>query len=1094
MDKNMKVVTIDHRSYQVYENEFQSYIHPEYNNLQLYHQLADVERVVGLIVDMQRTFGCTPYLCPLTRDSFGEYIQTNMLADDAKLDENMILYCSLSSTTVDLSSYAFGLSLHPWGKHAYEWNLSETKLYLSVHPSYVDTFLQEYHWYIQPRNQLVFDNLVHLVMIVKNAGAGFREILEKNLPYIDRWTILDTGSTDNTISIIKETMTSKRGELFQEPFVDFGTTRNRALELAGTFCKFTLMLDDTYYIQGDLRGFLNEIRSDQFADSYSLYITSDDVQYVSNRLLKTNRGLRYLFKIHEVVQEANNINVIVPLQRASICDQQSEYMQTRTRTRKRLDLQLLQESIQEDPDNPRHYYYMAQTYIGMGNWEMGYKYFLQRVYHPVDGFLQEKIDACFEAARTAQFKLDRPWSEVEPLYQKAYEMDPTRPDSIYFLAVKKYMDHQYKDAYRLFKKAFEIGYPLHAQYSLKPTLSYHFTPKFLVNSLCWQYENYELGVKAAELFLKHNAPDLVVQSWLDIYQHLTRLPKLETTIQFPPKRYLCFVADGNWSAWTGRDLEEKGLGGSETYIVEMASWIQASKEFEVVVFCNCSLEERFKGVLYQDINKYYAFINQNLVHTVIVSRFSEYLPVTYKSQVERVYLVVHDISPTGCVLIRHPKLQGIIALTEWHKTRLEQQFSSMSDLMSSMHYGIRENQLVPESRDFPKSPRFIYSSFANRGLLPLLEMWKDILHIFPEASLHVFSDYKHAWCVQHFPDVMKRIEQHIDQPGVHYHGWVESDTLMQAWKEADVWLYPCVFEETFCHTALQAAASRTLVITSDLGALVETVGERGIIIDGDASSPKWRKRALDALSELTSTQRLELLERNYQWACARTWETQANQLLSVIDQHSLNSLEYRGMYNWTTDVPPGSRNILCKIVKEYLGEIVCPRILEIGTYAGTGLIHLMRLLPHSSAVVIDPWKNYDEFPEMQYLHIQESFDRNIRHADLVDRVEVFKSESRTKLVDLVREHQDGFHLIMVDGSHYALDTYADLVLAWELLRPKGLMIIDDYRMDWKELTHSYDCPPEFAVPKEAIDRFVHVLGKDAKVVFKDYRMYLQKQK
>jgi hypothetical protein len=36
--------------------------------------------------------------------------------------------------------------------------------------------------------------------------------------------------------------------------------------------------------------------------------------------------------------------------------------------------------------------------------------------HPVEGFLQEKIDAIFEAARTANFKLNKPWSECEALY------------------------------------------------------------------------------------------------------------------------------------------------------------------------------------------------------------------------------------------------------------------------------------------------------------------------------------------------------------------------------------------------------------------------------------------------------------------------------------------------------------------------------------------------------------------------------------------------------------------------------------------------------------------------------------------------------
>ena len=38
--------------------------------------------------------------------------------------------------------------------------------------------------------------------MVKNGGDQFEEMLLKNLHIIDRWTILDTGSTDKTIEII----------------------------------------------------------------------------------------------------------------------------------------------------------------------------------------------------------------------------------------------------------------------------------------------------------------------------------------------------------------------------------------------------------------------------------------------------------------------------------------------------------------------------------------------------------------------------------------------------------------------------------------------------------------------------------------------------------------------------------------------------------------------------------------------------------------------------------------------------------------------------------------------------------------------------
>jgi len=795
----MKTILIDKLEYNVSDEEFKSYTHPEYNNLYLYTQLADVERILGLLLDMQSTFKSNIKLSSYTSTSFGGYIEKQIKSVD---DYPFQIYCSLERISSEVNEFEYVLCLDSLNDNykSFEWKLPEYSLFLNIRVDYMELFNIKYHWYIDG-DKFTFDNLVHLVMIVKNAGSEFGKILEKNIPYIDRWTILDTGSTDDTIKIIQETLAPKvRGELYQEPFIDFGTSRNRVLELAGQVCKFVLMLDDTYYIEGDLRGFLNETRSDQFADSFSLYITSDDVQYVSNRLLKTKRNLKYMFKIHEVVQDKNNVNVIIPITRAKIHDKQSDYMQTRTNNRKTLDLELLRQSIQEEPDNPRHLYYMAQTYIAMKNYEMAYRYFLARVYHPEDGFLQEKIDACFEAARTAQFQLKRPWTEVEPLYQKAYELDPTRPDAVYFLGIKEYLEKDYKKAFEFFKKVFEIGYPLHAQYSLKPTLSYHFAPKFLVNSLCWDYEDYKLGEEAAKLYLEHNPRDPVIESWYMIYKKLQLLPKITQPVHLPKKPFFCFVADGNWNKWTGRDLTEKGLGGSETYIVEMASNIQATNEYNVVVFCNCSVEEVYNGVEYKDLSKYYTFITRNVVQHCIVSRFSEYLPVTYKSQVENVYLVVHDLTPTGTVLIRDPKLKLIFTLTNWHNTYLENIFPTMSDLMVPIHYGIHLEKYAKQvqfERLLGDDPRFIYSSFPNRGLLYLLEMWKDIREIFPNATLDVYSKIDHPWCLQNYPKQMEIIQSLIIQEGVNYHGWVDSITLEQGWKNADIWLYPCVFEETF---------------------------------------------------------------------------------------------------------------------------------------------------------------------------------------------------------------------------------------------------------------------------------------------------------
>lgn len=86
-------------------------------------------------------------------------------------------------------------------------------------------------------------------MIVKNEAASIRQTVESVKDVVDRYCILDTGSTDATVSIIKESFYPIPGNVYIESFVDFATTRNRVLELAGTECKYTLMLSGDEYLK-----------------------------------------------------------------------------------------------------------------------------------------------------------------------------------------------------------------------------------------------------------------------------------------------------------------------------------------------------------------------------------------------------------------------------------------------------------------------------------------------------------------------------------------------------------------------------------------------------------------------------------------------------------------------------------------------------------------------------------------------------------------------------------------------------------------------------------------------------------------------------
>jgi len=452
-----------------------------------------------------------------------------------------------------------------------KYSLQYSEYYVYVGLKKNDLFTKIFHNYIIENNILIFDNLINLCIMVKNGGPQFEQMLTANLNLIDSWTILDTGSTDNTIEIINRVLVGKKnGNLYQEPFINFKDSRNRLLELAGTKCKFNLMLDDTYVIKGNLREFLNEVRSDQYSNSFTLFIHSDDTKYGSNRITKSNSGLKYIHKIHEVITEQNNINVVIPENRAYIFDERYDYMNTRTMDRKQLDLKLLFEEIDEDPNNPRAYYYLGQTYIQLKDYEKAFFYFMKRYEFSNSGFIQERVDAAFEGARIANFNLNKPWTECEQLYNNAFKIDESRPEALYFIGIHYYLENNYNKAYIYFKKAFEIGFPIHCQYSLKPTLSFHFLPKFLCR-ICYGLNDYKLGLLSAELYLQHNndtSEDYKeILSWYKIYAKLNiytgpKIPKI------PNKPILCFVADGGFYPWTGSNILTTGVGGSETYIIE----------------------------------------------------------------------------------------------------------------------------------------------------------------------------------------------------------------------------------------------------------------------------------------------------------------------------------------------------------------------------------------------------------------------------------------------------------------------------------------------------------------------------------------------
>lgn len=1123
--------------FRVKHDEYVKIEHPSYQNLSILDLFGFHERLVSLIEEISYVFpnkvnismsnvthgGYLPVKC----SEFFKIVYTHYTSDhELTIPYNIktqniqnIQKLSIPNEWIDINfdnpSHNIILSSDPnlsfpnVTTHIYQLSNVGTKwvphptIYVYVADTVHETFVKRFHLEIVD-NVLTYDNLLHLCVMVKNGGEQFEEMLSKNRDICDRWTILDTGSTDNTLSVIHDTLVGKkRGNLVEEPFINFRDSRNRCLDLAGKACKFIIMMDDTYTIQGNLREFLQNVRGDQFADSFSVYILSDDTKYGSNRIIKSSTGLRYMYRIHEVISDKNNINVVIPSTDALILDRRFNYMEERTMKRKELDLLLLYEELEEDPSNPRTYYYLAQTYNLLKNYQKAYDYFIKRSEFTNSGFIQERVDAVFEAARLANFQLKKPWKECLALYEKCYKIDESRPESLYFIGVHYYTEGDYYKAYSYFKKGFEIGFPNHCQYSLKPTLSYHFLPKFLTK-VCYEMGDYVTGEEASALFLKNNSPTSdsyqEILSWHLIFKKLN-ISKNALKITIPEKPILCFVADGGFAPWSGSNILKNGVGGSETYIIEMARHIQRNGHFQVIVFCNCPETEIFEGVQYRHLDEYPGFINETYVHTCIVSRFTEYLPVAFKGLAENVYLVLHDLGPSGSVIPIDAKLKNVFCLTEWHVSYFLQNFPALKNITVPFYYGIDTFKFKATPFTTKNKYQFIYSSFPNRGLLPLLQMWPKILQIQPLSSLHIYSDVNGKWVNEVAPDQMSEIRRLLEfykNMNITYHGWVDKKTLAKAWLVSDIWFYPCIFMETFCLTALEAALSKTLVITNNLAGLQNTVCDRGIVIPinnvQDVMTHDWQQSAISAMTPYLTGNTDEtdkLVSKNYEWASHLSWEQRSGELLA--DYILKYQYQYKGMYNWTNDLPRGGKSIFLGMIdyfnktfnkNKYSNKHV-PRVLEIGSYTGTSLIEILNNIPGSVGTAIDQWKKYNEtkaLESMDELKIEDSFYHNIDKAGLKGRVSVSKGDSAFVLMDMIKKDKK-FDFIYVDGSHLALDCYLDMTLSYQLLEKGGMMVVDDY---------IYNLNNKLDSPYEGVNQFLKKYEGTYQLLNKGYRVFLMK--
>ncbi|MNS34867.1 Glycosyl transferase family 2 [compost metagenome] len=354
-----------------------------------------------------------------------------------------------------------------------------------------------------------------LCMIVKNEYGDIARTLESVRPYIDAWTILDTGSTDGTQAQVRELLADVPGALHEGPFVDFATTRNAALALAGTDCEYVLCLDaEDVLVGGDqLRDFLASDEATQH-DAFYLTVAIRDTAFSSVRLSRSAAAWRYRGVVHEVLMGPEGQIPSLTVPGVSIVQDRSPVSQARTHARWERDLQLLLAETAKHPEDARATFYLAQTLYCLGRHAEAIAWYRRRV--ELGGWHEEVYAAVMMIARLSQ-ELGLPWPEVQQLYLEAYALAPHRAEPLAAIA-RHYVDERaYAVGFVFAQRAYQLPYPAQDRLFIDAEV-YAWRVADLVATTAYYVGEFALGEQATHRALAARPDDPGLHQTMSFYE------------------------------------------------------------------------------------------------------------------------------------------------------------------------------------------------------------------------------------------------------------------------------------------------------------------------------------------------------------------------------------------------------------------------------------------------------------------------------------------------------------------------------------------------------------------------------------------------